>query len=123
MKISQKGVDLIKSFEGLVLHPYLDSVGVPTIGYGTTMYKSGNKVKMTDPPITKDVAEELLRWEIGLKEVGVNKALGNYIVNQNQYDSLVSLSYNIGIGGFSSSTLLKKLKANPCDPAIRDEFM
>jgi lysozyme len=123
MKISQQGLDLIKHFEGLVLHPYLDVVHVPTIGYGSTMYRNGSKVKIGDPPISQAYAEELLAWEVAMKELAVQKALGGYTVNQNQFDAIVSFAYNVGVGGFSDSTLLKKIRLNANDPTIRTEFM
>ncbi len=60
MTISPKGLDLIKSFEGLRLNAYLCSANVPTIGYGSTYYANDQKVKMGDK-ITKEQAEILLR--------------------------------------------------------------
>jgi lysozyme len=123
--ISDKGVDLIKSFEGLVLHPYLDQVKVPTIGYGSTHYNGGKAVTMKDEPITKEGAEHLLKFEIQAKGYVLNQSLDKYKIalNQNQYDSLLSFAYNVGIGGLLGSTLFRKLRVNPKDPTIKDEFM
>ena len=59
MKLDKKGLDLIAEFEGLSLKPYLCSAKVPTIGYGSTFYENGTKVKLTDAPITKQRADEI----------------------------------------------------------------
>ena len=123
MKPSQIAVDFIKREEGLILHPYLDKAGVPTIGYGSTMYPNGKRVTIKDPAITKEYAEQILHWEVDNKSIAIAAAIGKALINQNQFDALVSLAYNIGIAGFSGSTVLKRVKANPKDPSIRDAFM
>ena len=99
---SQKGIDLIKSFEGCRLTAYQDSVGVWTIGYGHT---AGVYQGMT---ITEKEAEDFLRSDLGTSESAVNR-LVTYSMNQNQFDALVSFTFNVGSGNFGSSTLLKKL--------------
>lgn len=123
--ISEKGLSLIRSFEGLVLHPYLDQVSIPTIGWGTTHYENGKAVTMKDPAITKARADELLLFEVQAKGYVLNQSLDKYkiVVNQNQYDALSSFAYNVGIGGLIGSTLFRKLRANPNDPTIRNEFL
>lgn len=122
MKPSNKLYDFIKQEEGLVLHPYKDIAGVSTIGYGSTMYKSGKKVTMQDAHITQPEAQELLEWEVDNKTSAINGYLKNTVLNQAQFDALASLAYNIGIGAFAKSTLLKRVKANPKDATIRDAF-
>lgn len=121
-KIGQKGLDLIKSFEGLYLKPYLCPANVPTIGYGNTFYENGNKVTLKDPIITEARAIELLMFELGMYEQKVDSYCIDTI-NQNQFDALVSFCYNVGPGNLKSSTLLKKVNANPNDPTIRTEFL
>lgn len=122
MNISSKGVDFIKNEEKFMSKPYLDSVKVPTIGYGSTVYLDGSKVTLKDKPITEKQATELLMLKLQRQYVpAVNKALTRE-VNQNQFDALVSLCYNIGTGGIASSTLIKKVNANPCDPSITHWF-
>lgn len=122
MKIDKKGLDLIKEFEGLSLKPYLCSAKVPTIGYGSTFYESGAKVQMTDKPITKERAEVLL-------EIVANRFANRVFtmlkkpVTQNQFNALVSFAFNVGSGALASSTLLKKVNANPKDLTIRNEFL
>lgn len=118
MTISQKGLDLIKQFEGLRLKAYLDSVNVPTIGYGTTVYPSGIKVKIGDT-CTLQEAEMYLRTDVNRRAA----AVGEIGVNQNQFDAILSFCYNLGLGAWNKSTLRKKVIANNTDPAIRAEFM
>jgi len=112
---------IIKSFEGLKLKSYLDGGGVPTIGYGSTMYKSGKKVKLGEQ-VTIEQAKELLEWEINNKATVINSQTIKAKLTQNQFDALVSFAYNVGVGAFSSSTLLKKILVNPNDVNIAYEF-
>lgn len=105
MKISKKGLDLIKHFEGLELKAYKDSVGVVTIGYGST----GPHVSM-GMVITQDQAEALLKQDVSRFEKGVSD-LVQVPLNQNQFDALVSFSFNLGLGNLKSSTLLRKLNS------------
>jgi lysozyme len=121
-KISQKGLDLIKRFEGLSLKPYLCPASIPTIGYGNTYYTDGKKVKLTDPSITQAKAEELLKFLIKSYEKDVDSFCRDDISQQN-FDALVSFAYNCGPRNLKSSTLLKKVNLNPNDPTIRAEFM
>ncbi|WP_434779287.1 lysozyme [Neisseria sp. Ec49-e6-T10] len=108
MKTSQKGLNLITEFEGLELAPYSDAVGVPTIGYGSTRYENGTKVTMRDKPITKDRAIELFKNTLVTYENAVNRNV-KVTLNQNQYDALVSFTYNLGEANLKSSTLLRLL--------------
>lgn len=121
-KVGKKGLDLIKKFEGLKLKPYLCSAGVPTIGYGNTLYEDGRKVSMKDSVITESRATELLSYSLRNLEQQVDSFCRDDI-NQNQFDALVSFAFNLGPYNLKSSTLLKKVNKNPKDPTIRDEFM
>lgn len=121
-KIGTKGLNLIKSFEGLKLKPYLCPAKVPTVGYGSTFYENGKKVKITDPSITEQRASELLLDSLK----GFERYVDSYCrddINQNQFDALVSFCYNLGPANLKSSTLLKKANANPNDPTIAQEFL
>ena len=118
MKISKQGLELIKGFEKFIAKPYIDAVGKPTIGYGNTYYIDGRKVTMGDSPITEAQATLLL-------ETIFDKDFAKFIpqnVNQNQFDAMASLIYNIGAGAFNGSTLRKKVIANPNDFSIEQEF-
>ena len=122
MTVSQKGIDLIKSEEGLILHPYLDSAGIPTIGYGSTRWLTGKKVSMDDYPIDEETAENLLRNVVDGVAVEVDALITDKI-NQNQFDALVSFAYNVGTGALKGSTLRKRVNADPKDLPIRDAFL
>ena len=121
-KISNLGLELIKKYEGFKAKAYLCPANVPTIGYGSTYYEDGTKVKLTDSPITKERATELLEALL----VSYERSVDSYCVdtiNQNQFDALCSFAYNCGVGNLKSSTLLKKVNKNPNDPTIKDEFL
>lgn len=105
MKISLKGLNLIKEFEGLEIKAYKDSVGVVTIGYGST----GRHVSL-GMTITKEQAEQLLKKDLERFEKGVYE-LVKVPLNQNQFDAIVSFSFNLGLGNLKSSTLLRKLNS------------
>lgn len=121
-KVSKQGIDLIKSFEGLMLKPYLCSAKVPTIGYGTTIYPNGVKVTLKDSAITEQTAEVYLAHDLIYFEKQVD-AYTTDAVDQQQFDALVSFAYNCGVGNLKSSTLLKKVNVNPSDPTISNEFL
>lgn len=114
MKTSANGISFIKKEELFVGKPYLDAVGVPTIGYGSTKYENGKKVTMQDAPITEARASQLLANTLVDYENAVLKAL-KVKVNQNQFDALVSFAYNVGAFGMAGSTLLKKINAGIID--------
>lgn len=122
MKIlNTAGVDLIALEEGCVLHPYKDSVGIPTIGIGATHYENGVRVTMNDVAITKERAYELFLNLAKIKMQEVDSVTIDSI-NQNQFNALVSFCYNGGIGMLKNSHLLGKVNVNPNDPTIADEF-
>lgn len=100
MNVSKNGVKLIAGFEGCVLHAYEDAVGVLTIGYGHTA-----GVKKGDV-ITQKEADDMLNAEVQRFGDQVEKLI-HVPINQNQFDAITSLAYNVGIGNLSKSTLLE----------------
>ena len=118
MTASQNCINLIKMFEGYKAKAYLCPAGVVTIGFGSTMYQDGRKIKLGDT-INEDQGNQLLMWELKNKSI----SLQGLNLNQNQFDSCLSFVYNLGIGAFAKSTLKKKILINPNDPTIKDEFM
>lgn len=122
MILNDKGHKALHEREGLKLKPYLDTQGVPTIAMGNTYYLDGRKVTMRDKPLTLKEAEELgkITADNFAKKVD---ALVKSNVNQNQFNALVSLAYNIGMTGFKNSTVLRKVNLNPNDKTIANAFM
>lgn len=103
---SAAGIALLKQFEGLRLKAYKDIAGVWTIGYGSTFYANGKRIKPGDDLLTATCAEDLLRVTLASFERAVNR-LVIMPLTQNQYDALVCFHFNTG--ALASSTLLRKL--------------
>jgi len=122
MKLNEAGYKALHEREGLRLKPYLDTQGVPTIAMGNTFYENGSKVKISDPALSKIEAEHLAKIIADRFASKVNSLVKSK-VNQNQFNALVSLAYNIGLNGFENSTVLRKVNANPNDMKIQDAFM
>jgi lysozyme len=120
--IDAVGVDLICKYEGFRAKPYSCPAGVPTIGYGTTRYPNGVRVRLSDKEISEATAKEFLRRNMAQYEQGVD-ALTLDSITQNQFNALVSFAYNVGVQALRNSTLLKKVNANPNDVKIGGEFM
>ena len=116
MKLSRNGLELIKKFEGLRLTAYTCPAGVWTIGYGHTGPDVYSGLK-----ISEDHAEQLLWQDIESFEQCVNSFV-NIKLNQNEYDALVSFTYNIGTTAFVNSTLLKLLNKGTDRKVVAEEF-
>lgn len=119
--INQAGLNLVELFEGCKLVPYHDSVGIPTIGIGTTHYPDGTAVTMNDPAISKPEAYTFLQKHLQMDCDAVS-GMVKVVVNDNQFAALVSFAYNLGTGSLASSTLLKKLNSGDMEGAA-DQFL
>jgi len=106
LSYSKAGLSLTESFEGVRLTAYQDQVGVWTIGYGHT----GPDVH-AGLTITQDQANDLLMGDVSHAVSAVNR-LVTVPLTQNQFDALVDFVFNVGIGNFASSTLLRELNAS-----------
>ena len=106
MKTSKFGIDLIKKYEGFAEQEYICPAGKITIGYGHVILPSEHFTKLT-----KEEATELLAKDLVSRENELNKLVKISLL-QNQFDALMSLIYNIGIGNFKTSTLLKYINSN-----------
>lgn len=115
MKASVDAYELIKQFEGLRLEAYLCPAGIWTIGYGHTSGVSPNSF------ITIQEADEYLHRDVAAIEMQLNML--NLSLRQCQWDAIVSFVFNVGIGNFKASTLLAKIRINPNDNSIIDEFL
>ena len=114
MPINQKGIELIKYFEGLRLTGYIDPVGIPTIGYGHT----GPEVKVGET-ISEAEADQILRTDLEKFATGARNRIA-VTVSNNAFAALVSFAFNTGLGNFGSSTLLKKLNAGDAKGASKE---
>ena len=103
LRLDDAGEALIKGFEGLRLEAYRDKGGVWTIGWGHT-----DRVTEDSPPITIEEAERLFRIDIAAAEAAVNR-LATVPINQNEFNALVSFTFNEGVHRLLTSTLLLKL--------------
>lgn len=112
-KMGKKGLDLVKRFEGCFLKAYKCPANVWTIGYGHT------KTVKPGQLITHEEAEELLKKDMKEFENHVNK-LVKVELTQNQFDALVSFTFNVGAGALKRSTLLKKLNRGDYDGAANE---
>lgn len=115
MKASVDAYELIKQFEGLRLEACLCPAGIWTIGYGHTSGVSPNSF------ITIQEADDYLHRDVATIEMQLNKL--NLSLRQCQWDAIVSFVFNVGIGNFKASTLLAKIRINPDDNSIIDEFL
>ena len=120
MQTSDKGIALIKQFEGCKLTAYQDSVGVWTIGYGWTKPVDGKPIR-AGMTIKQETAELLLKTGLVSYENDVSR-LVKVDLTQGQFDALVSFTYNLGARSLSTSTLLRKLNAGDYAGAA-DEFL
>lgn len=116
--LDRRGREFMAAEEGIKLKPYLDSAGIPTIGIGCTWYPGGRKVTLNDKPLDN----EQVAWEL-FDAVNESYLMTVYSttrddINQNQFNALISLCYNIGSGNFKSSTVLKLVNNNPNDTNI-----
>lgn len=114
--ITQEALGLIEHFEGFFPRPYKDPVGIPTIGIGTIAYENGQKVQLTDSPITIERARELLFFELTEKADIIHKFLlkSSVLLSDQQYSALVSFAYNCGCGPIvdSGRTLHEAIKSD-----------
>ena len=103
-------IDLIKRYEGYEEHPYLDAVGVPTIGFGTTVYEDGTPVTLHDKPITVTRAEELLLTYLYESNRVINEVVRPHM-SPEAMAAMLSLCYNIGNNAFKRSSVVNYLNA------------
>lgn len=128
MKTGQAGRAIIKKWEGLpkplangLYPPYICPTGYWTLGYGSLVDWNGEPVTKDSEPISLAEAEQLLTELLPRYEGYVSQNV-KVPLNQNQFDALVSWTYNLGVGNLRSSTMLKKLNAGDYD-AVPSELV
>ena len=117
MKISQAGIDLIRRFEGCKLNPYLCPAGYWTVGYGHVI--GNGKTKPEKQLYTQEEVNELLRTDLARFEQGVLRYCPVHLT-QFEFDSLVSFSFNLGLGVLQRSTLRRKILRQDKQAAARN---
>lgn len=118
-KTGDSGKSLIKEFEGFRATAYLCPANVWTVGYGTTRI-NGNKVSK-GTRVTTEEADIFLEQDLKQFEDCINKSV-LVELTQNQFDALVAFVYNVGVGNFQKSTLLKKLNSGDYEEAA-EQFL
>lgn len=120
MQVSNAGLAFVKSWEGFEPNAYRDIAGVWTIGYGHTEgFKDGRFTESST--VTECESQDLLREDISSRESAIMNAV-SVELQQNEFDALVSLVYNIGAGNFQRSTVLRRLNQGDRDGAA-DAFL
>ena len=111
MQVSQKGIELVKRYEGFISKTYLCPAGYKTIGFG---HRTDEMTTITEPE-----AENLLRRDLNkfASKISYSLEQDKIKVNQNQFDALCSFAFNLGYSALVFSTLWKKLKVGDFDGA------
>lgn len=112
MAVSPHFIALAKRYEGLRLAPYLCQAGVPTIGWGSTVYPSGVRVKMTDPPITTEEADNILQVTAAGFQAEVLRVSPSLALQAEPVIGAVAdFAYNLGTARYRASTYRRCVEA------------
>jgi lysozyme len=112
----------IQGRESFSAKPYLDGGGVPTIAFGSTEYEDGTRVKLTDSPVTRQRGLELFHHTLEKYKKCVLASV-KVPMEQREFNAMVSLCYNIGVGAFAKSTLVKLMNQNAPRVQVGDQFL
>ena len=102
---------LCRRFEGLRLRPYLCPAGIPSIGYGSTIYEDGRRVRLSDAPITAARAEALLQWHLRCVVLPAVARLCHGLTGAGLAGALMDFTFNLGAGRLAGSTLRRRVNA------------
>lgn len=111
---------LLRRFEGIRLRPYLCPAGVPTIAGGATRYEDGTPVKLSDPPITLERAEELLDHDARVYAQGALTLSPNLAPHAEKHAAVSDFCYNLGTTRYKSSTLRRRIAAEDWEGAAAE---
>ena len=131
MKISARGIQLIKHWEGVRYRPYICSARLHTVGVGHVLYPDQGRLPLDQRDayplapedsrtFSKAEVDGTLSFDLQRFEVGVAR-LFPVVLTQNQNDALVSFAFNLGLGGLQRSTLRQKVLRG--EPEAADEFL
>lgn len=112
MKTSEKGLALIKYFEGVRARPYRCPAGYWTIGVGHLITRNVELPDSWDRKLEPDEIDALLKKDLRKFEIGVRRLLYPRQPTQSEFDALVSFSFNLGLGCFQRSTVRSAFKRN-----------
>ena len=118
--INERGIEIVKSFEGLALRPYVCAGGVNSVGYGATRSSTGGPIDPDMEPISETEAEALLVRDLETSEGWVSRLIKTALT-ENQFSALTSFTFNVGAGALQRSTLRMKLNRSEYQGAA-DEF-
>ena len=118
--INERGIELVKSFEGLALRPYVCAGGVNSVGYGATRSSDGRPIDPDMEAISETEAEALLLRDLESSQGWVSRLIKTTLT-ENQYSALTSFTFNVGAGALQRSTLRMKLNREEYQGAA-DEF-
>ena len=118
--INERGIEMVKSFEGISLKPYLCPANVWTVGYGATRSRTGGPIDPDMEPISETEAEALLLRDLESSQGWVSRLIKTALT-ENQYSALTSFTFNVGAGALQRSTLRMKLNRGEVQNAA-DEF-
>lgn len=122
MKLNKKGLDFISLLEGVKLKRYKDTKGIWTIGIGSTYLENGDPV--TNKTKDLNLSQVYSLFEITSKSY--ENAVNNFVkvpITQNQFNALFALCYNIGVKGFRTSTVLKRINSKDTNVKIAEAWM
>ena len=103
MHINERGIEIVKSFEGLALRFYVCDGGVVSVGHGATRSSTGRPIDPDMEPITEDEAEALLLRDLESSEGWVFRLIKTAFT-ENQFSALISFTFNVGAGALQRST-------------------
>ncbi|MDR0996766.1 MAG: hypothetical protein LBL69_03770 [Zoogloeaceae bacterium] len=112
LTVSAAALAATLAYEGFSSKPYIPTKGdVPTIGYGTTVYPDGTKVKLTDPPISRKKAAEYASAHVSQEELAFRASIADVPLTQDEYDLYLDFVYQYGMGWWLVSSMRKNLLA------------
>lgn len=119
MILSNEGLAEIIAYEAIILTPYIDAVGVKTVGIGSTISDIPDLPSWPwDRTITIEQAVSMFKQHVVKYQDAVNKVLTAQI-NQQQFDALVSITYNIGVSGMRNSTFMRLVNSGAAPASVR----
>ena len=118
--INERGIEIVKSFEGLALRPYVCAGGVNSVGYGATRSSTGGPIDLGMEPISEAEAEALLVRDLENSEGWISRLIKTALT-ENQFSALTSFTFNVGCSALMRSTLRMKLNRSEYQSAA-DEF-